>query len=310
MSRFIIKRLLIIIPTLLAIIFIVFGIMSFTPGNPARSILGQRASQEKVDELNEQLGFNKPFPERYWNYVRGLAGGSMGVSYSSGREVGSEVFSRFPTTARLASVSIILAVIIGLPLGILAAVKQYSVFDIIGTAVAMLMASMPGFWFGLMAILLFSLKLGLLPPMGSETWKHFILPAFTLAIPVSASLLRLTRTTMLETIRQDYIRTSRAKGQVERKVIVKHALKNALLPVITVAGMEFGYMLGGAVVVEQVFSINGIGKFVIDSIRMKDVPAVTGCALLLAFFFMLVMLVIDILYAFIDPRVRAMYARK
>ena len=194
--------------------------------------------------------------------------------------------------------------------GILAAVKQYSVFDIIGTAVAMLMASMPGFWFGLMAILLFSLKLKLLPPMGSETWKHFILPAFTLAILVSASLLRLTRTTMLETIRQDYIRTSRAKGQVERKVIVKHALKNALLPVITVAGMEFGYMLGGTVVVERVFSINGIGKFVIDSIRMKDVPAVTGCALLLAFFFMLVMLVIDILYAFIDPRVRAMYARK
>jgi peptide/nickel transport system permease protein len=173
----------------------------------------------------------------------------------------------------------------------------------------MFMASMPGFWFGMMAILLFSLKLGLLPSYGSKTPMHFILPSLTLAIPVAATIMRFTRTTMLETIRQDYVRTARSKGQTEGRVIMNHALKNALLPVVTVAGMEFGWLLGGAVVIETLFSINGVGKLIIDSIHKKDVPQVTGCALFLAFFFMLVMLAVDILYAYIDPRIKARYQR-
>lgn len=309
MSKYILKRVLILFPTLLAIIFIVFGTMNLTPGDPARVMLGQQARPEAIEKLNHELGFDRPFIVRYGDYVVKLVGGDMGKSYTNGRSVFDTIISRFPTTVKLATYAILLSVLIGVPLGIIAAVKQYSVFDILGTSAAMFMASMPGFWFGLMAILLFSLKLGWLPSNGVDTWQGFILPSLTLAIPVSASLLRMTRTTMLETIRQDYVRTARAKGQTEKKVIFHHALKNALLPVVTVAGMEFGWLLGGAVVVETVFSINGVGKLIIDAIRMKDVPQVTGCALFLAFFFMMVMLIVDILYAYIDPRIRARYQR-
>lgn len=309
MKRYVIKRVFIVFPTLLAIIFIVFGIMSLTPGTPAQVMLGPRATPEAVEKLNTELGFNRPFFVRYSDYVVKLLKGDMGKSYITGRAVFEEIASRFPTTVKLAAFAIFLSVTMGVPLGILAAVKQYSIFDILGTSAAMFMASMPGFWFGLMAILLFALKLGVMPSHGNETWVHYLLPAITLAIPVSAGILRLTRTTMLETIRQDYVRTARAKGQTERKVIFHHALKNALLPVVTVAGMEFGWLLGGAVVIEAVFSINGVGKLIIDSIRMNDVPQVTGCALFLAFFFMMVMLVVDILYAYIDPRIKARYQK-
>lgn len=309
MSKYILKRVLILFPTLLAIIFIVFGTMNLTPGDPAQVMLGQQATPEAIQKLDHELGFDRPFIVRYGDYVVKLVEGDMGKSYTTGRPVFDSIVSRFPTTVKLATFAILLSVIIGVPLGIIAAVKQYSVFDIMGTSAAMFMASMPGFWFGLMAILLFSLKLGWLPSNGVDTWQGYILPSLTLAIPVSASLLRMTRTTMLETIRQDYVRTARAKGQTENKVIFHHALKNALLPVVTVAGMEFGWLLGGAVVIETVFSINGVGKLIIDAIRMKDVPQVTGCALFLAFFFMMVMLIVDILYAYIDPRIRARYQR-
>lgn len=309
MDKYILKRVLIVFPTLLAIIFIVFGTMNLTPGDPAQVMLGQKASPEAIAKLNHELGFDRPFIIRYGDYVVKLFQGDMGNSYTTGRSVFDTIVSRFPTTVKLAAFAILLSVIIGVPLGILAAVKQYSVYDILGTSAAMFMASMPGFWFGLMAILLFALKLGWLPSNGVDTWQGYILPALTLAVPVAAALLRMTRTTMLETIRQDYVRTARAKGQTEKKVIFHHALKNALLPVVTVAGMEFGWLLGGAVVIETVFSINGVGKLIIDSIQMKDVPLVTGCALFLAFFFMLVMLVVDILYAYIDPRIRARYQK-
>jgi peptide/nickel transport system permease protein len=298
-----------VFPTLLVIIFIVFSIMNLTPGDPARVMLGPKATPEAVEKLNQELGIDRPFLIRYTNYVVDLFQGDMGKSYRTGRPVFEEIVSRLPTTIKLATIAIFLAILIGVPLGILAAVKQYSVFDIMGTAVAMLMASFPGFWLGLLAILLFSLKLGLLPSSGNDTWMHYIMPAFTLAIPVAASLLRLTRTTMLETIRQDYIRTARAKGQTEGKVIFQHALKNALLPVITVSGVEFGGLLGGVVTIETVFSVNGVGTLIIEAIRMKDIPQVTGCALFLAFFFMMVMLLVDILYAYIDPRIRARYQR-
>jgi peptide/nickel transport system permease protein len=272
-------------------------------------MLGQKASPEAVAKLNHELGFDRPFLVRYGDYVMKLVEGDMGNSYTTGRSVFTEISSRFPTTVKLAAAAIFLSVLIGVSLGILAAVKQYSIFDIIGTSVAMFMASMPGFWFGLMAILLFSLKLGLLPSNGSDTWVHYILPAFTLAIPVSASLLRLTRTTMLETIRQDYVRTARAKGQKESKVIFHHALKNALLPVVTSAGIEFGWLLGGAVVIETVFSINGVGKLIIDAIRMKDVPQVTGCALFFGFLLYVGHAAGRYSLCYIDPRIKARYQR-
>ncbi len=309
MSRYIVKRILALIPMLLAITFIVFGIMELTPSDPATLILGTKATTEQKQELNEELGLDDPFLVRYGNYIKDAVQGDFGNSWRNGRPVFEEIVSRFPTTIKLAVCAIVIALIIGIPLGVLSAVKQYSIFDIIGTATSMLMASIPSFWFGLIAILIFALKLQILPSNGSDTWVHYILPSITLALPVIASMLRLTRTTMLETIRSDYVRTARAKGQVERIVVFKHALKNALLPVITSAGMEFGGLLGGVVTIETVFSINGVGSLVLTGIQMKDVPLVTGAALILASLYMLVMLLVDILYALIDPRIRARYAR-
>ena len=309
MSRYIVKRILALIPMLLAITFIVFGIMELTPSDPATLILGTKATTEQKEELNEELGLDDPFLVRYGNYIKDAVQGDFGNSWRNGRPVFEEIVSRFPTTIKLAVCAIVIALIIGIPLGVLSAVKQYSIFDIIGTATSMLMASIPSFWFGLIAILIFALKLPILPSNGSDTWVHYILPSITLALPVIASMLRLTRTTMLETIRSDYVRTARAKGQVERIVVFKHALKNALLPVITSAGMEFGGLLGGVVTIETVFSINGVGSLVLTGIQMKDVPLVTGAALILASLYMLVMLLVDILYALIDPRIRARYTR-
>ena len=310
MLNYIIRRILIMFPTLLAITFIVLGIMELTPSSPALSMIGYDASPEQIEQLNHELGYDRPFLVRYVDYVLGLFKGDMGVSYRNGRPVFDEIMQRFPTTLKLAAIAIPLALITGIPLGIMSAVKQYSIFDFIGTIIAMFMASMPGFWLGLMLILLFSLKLGWLPSYGIETWKHFILPSVTLAIPSTAAFLRLTRTTMLESIRQDYIRTARAKGQTEQVVILNHAARNALLPVITYAGMEMGVLIGGIVTIEMVFSINGVGNMLLTAIRTKDILLVTGCAIFLAFSFMVVLLVVDILFAFIDPRIKAKYIKE
>lgn len=309
MHKYIAKRVLLLVPTLLAIIFIVFVIMNITPGNPGRTILGVAATQEAVDQLNEELGINDPLLVRYFNYVIRLFQGDMGNSYRTGRSAMQEVLQRFPLTFRLALFSISLALLIGVPLGVLSAVKQYSVLDITSTTVAMFMASMPGFFFGLLMMLLFSLKLRLLPSNGVDSWKGYILPVITVAFPETAVMMRITRTTMLETIRKDYVRTARAKGTAERKVIFKHALKNALLPIIATAGSEFGVLLGGVVTTEAIFSLDGTGSLILLSIRAKDIPQVTACAIIMAFFYMIVMLLVDILYAYIDPRIKARYQR-
>lgn len=310
MAKYVIRRILFLIPMVLVITFIVFGIMQLTPSDPASLVLGNRASEEQKEELNEELGLDDPFIVQYGRYVADAARGDLGNSWRNGRPVITEITSRLPVTVRLAVFAIIIALVVGIPLGVLSAVKQYSIFDKIGTAVSMLMASIPSFWFGLIAVLLFALKMQILPSNGTDSWKSYILPSITLAIPVIASMLRLTRTTMLETIRADYVRTARAKGQNERKVIFGHALKNALLPVITSAGMEFGGLLGGVVTVETVFSINGVGSLVLTGIQMKDIPLVSGAALVLSTLYMLVMLLVDILYAYIDPRIRARYTKK
>lgn len=310
MAKYIVKRMLIVIPTMLAVILIVFLLMNLTPSDPASIILGPNATPEAKAQLNHEFGYDRPVIVRYADYIVSLVQGDMGITYTTGRDVISEILMRLPVTLKLASSGILLAIILGVPLGIIAAVKRYSIFDILGTATSMLMASVPGFWFGLMLILLFALKLGLLPSYGNASAAHYILPTLTLALPVAASILRMTRTTMLEAIRQDYMNTARSKGQVERKVIIVHALRNALLPVITVAGSEFGFLLGGSVVIEQVFSINGVGKLLLEGIRMKDVPLVTGCAVFICLLFMLVMLLVDILYAFVDPRIRDRYSKK
>ncbi len=310
MGKYVVQRIVSLIPMLLVITFIVFGIMDLTPSDPASLILGSKATEEQKEALNEKLGLNETFLERYGKFVWNAVHGDLGDSWRNSRPVFNEIASRLPVSINLAVAAIVIAMLVGIPLGVLSAVKQYSILDMIGTATSMLMSSIPSFWFGMIAILIFSLKLKLLPSNGSDSWRHYILPSVTLALSVMASLLRMTRTTMLETLRQDYIRTARAKGQTEKVVVFKHALKNALLPVITSAGMEFGGLLGGVVTIETVFSINGVGSLVLTGIQMKDAPLVTGSALVLAALYMLVMLFVDLLYAYIDPRIRARYTKR
>ena len=305
MLKYIIKRVLLLIPVLVGVSFIVFIIMSFTPGDPATAILGNGATKEEIHKLNEKLGYYDPFIERYFSYVIHAVQGDFGISYRTGVPVFGEIFSRFPTTIKLAISAIVLAVVIGIPIGMMSAIRQYSVFDVTSTVIAMFMTSVPQFWLALMGILAFSVRLGLLPSTGLTSWKSYIMPVFTLCLPCAANIIRLTRSSMLETIRQDYVRTARAKGLPEKVVIRKHAFRNALLPVITVIGINFGYQLGGAVLIESIFGIPGVGMLTVNSIRQKDIPQTTASILFLAFIYVVIMLVIDVLYAYIDPRLKS-----
>jgi len=284
--------------------------MSLTPGDPGTLILGMTADKEDIAALNRELGYDQPFLVRFANYLKDIVlHFDFGNSYRTRTPVFNEIFQRFPNTLYLAAGSMALSSILGISLGIMSAVRQYSFIDSFFTVMAMFFAAIPGFWFGLMLMMLFALKLGWLPSSGVDSWRSFVLPTITLAAGGAAGLMRLTRSTMLETVRQDYIRTARAKGASERVVIWKHALKNALLPVITSLGMSFGASLGGAIIVETVFGMPGLGTYIVTSIRQKDVPAVLAATLLLSVLFCIIMLVVDLLYAFINPRIKARYAR-
>ncbi len=307
MLKYILKRLLMAIPVLLGVTFIVFTIMSFTPGDPVQTMLGENYTQEAYDEITEELGLNDPFLVRYVNYVVDLVQGDMGMSYSTKRPVADEIFSRFPATVRLAGAAIFLAVVFGIPLGVISATKQYSVFDSGSMFVALVGVSMPNFWLGIMLILFFAANLGWLPSSGDKGFLSLILPAVTLSANSLATITRMTRSSMLETIRMDYIRTARAKGLRQSRVIIHHALRNAMIPVITSVGLQFGFALSGAVLVETVFSWPGIGRLLVDTIKLKDTPVVLGVVVVMAASFTLINLVIDILYACFDPRIRTQY---
>ena len=308
MHKFILKRLLMLVPVLLGVSLLVFAIMSFTPGDPAQLILGENAPAEAVAELREEMGLNDPFILRYARFVGDAVTGDFGRSYTSGRDVSGEIFSRFPNTLILAALGVILAVAIGIPVGILSATRQYSLIDSGSMIFALLGVSMPNFWLGLMMILVFAVNLGWLPSGGFSNWSSLILPAITLGTGSAAIITRMTRSSMLEVIRQDYIRTARAKGVAENVVINQHALKNALIPIITVIGLQFGYLLGGAVLTETVFSWPGVGRMMVDAIRQKDTPTVLGTVVFLATTFSLVNLFVDLLYGFVDPRIKSQYA--
>lgn len=311
MSKFILKRILYTIPTLFMVAFIVFSIMSLTPGDPGRLVLGPQAKQEVVDQFNKEVGATGPFFVRFFRYIKGIVTEfDFGVSYRTKGPVQEEIIARFPTTLTLALLGVVVQSVIGVALGILSAVKQYSFADISTTVFAMFMASVPVFWFGLMLIYVFAVKMGVLPPNGIGTWKHYILPLLAISIPGASTIIKMTRTSMLETIRQDYVRTARAKGATEKIVIWKHAFQNALMPIITSLAMSFSLLLGGAMVTEQVFAIPGLGTAMITAIRMKDTPQVMAITLFLAALFCLIMLVVDIAYALVDPRIKAKYIGK
>ncbi len=309
MYKYVIKRILLMIPILLGITLIVFFIMSLTPGDPGRMILGQGATQEAVDKLNDEFGFYDPLPLKFGNYIIDILKGDFGVSYRTQRPVFDDLMVRLPTTLKLVILSLLIGTIIGIPIGILSAVKQYSALDVFSTFFALLIASIPTFWLGFMLIILFSLNLEILPSTGLESWKGYIMPVGIMAIGQAASLIRLTRSSMLEVIRQDYIRTARAKGVYEKIIVFKHSLRNALIPIVTVVGMSFARGLGGTLIIEKVFAIQGVGTFMFDAIGTKDIPVVMAGVIFLAAIFSLCNLIVDLLYGYLDPRIKAQYSK-
>lgn len=304
MLKYISKRIIYLIPVLIGIVFLVFTIMYFSPGDPAKLILGDRAPEEQVAALRHELGLDLPYYQQPFNYIKNAIHGDFGNSYQLRMPVWDIIKLRFPLTLQLTTFTMLIAVLIGVPVGILSAVKQYSVIDAFSVIFALLMASIPAFWLGMLLMLLFSLNLGWLPSSGYEGVKWLILPSITLGFINCATIMRMTRSSMLEVVRQDFIRTARAKGATEKRVVFRHALKNAIIPVITVVGTAFGSSLGGAVVTETVFGLPGMGTQIITAIRQKDNPVVLASVIVIALAFSLVNLIVDILYTYVDPRIR------
>ena len=310
MWRYVLKRILVTIPVLLCVTFLIFTMMHFTDGDPARLILGDSASEEEVMALRSEMGLDRPFLQQYLIYMRNLLHGNLGTSYTTQLPVSQEIIARLPVTIRLSVLSCLFAVAVGIPAGIISAVRQYTILDNVITVLALIGITMPNFWLALLLVLFFSVKLGLLPASGLYGPLYYIMPVLSISAASLATITRMTRSSMLEVIRSDYIRTARAKGLSEREVIFKHALKNALIPIITIIGIQFAGGLSGAVVNEQVFAIPGLGKMMVDAIKNRNYPLVEGGVLVIALMCSVVNLCVDLMYAIADPRIKAQYERK
>lgn len=310
MKKYVTKRFVMMVPIIFGVIFLVFFMMSLLPGDPGRMILGMNAKAEDVAAYNHMLGVDRPFLVRFVNYIADLLRGDFGISYRSQRPVMEEIIACFPYTVVVATASCIVAYLIGITLGLVSALRQNTWVDFSGTVISMLLASIPEFWLGLMMILFFSLQLKLLPTSGVGSFKNYIMPVIVVALPQAAVTSRLTRTSMLDCINQDYVRTAKAKGLSRNIVIWKHTFKNALLPIITTMITSFGVSLGGTVVAENIFSIPGIGSLMLNSIKNKDVPIVMACTILLSMIYCIFILIADIAVASIDPRIREIYLKK
>jgi ABC-type dipeptide/oligopeptide/nickel transport system permease component len=301
--QYIIRRLLLTIPVVLGVSIIVFSIIRLLPGDPARAMAGVQATPEFIEQVRERYGLDEPLHVQYGRFIGGLFTGDLGTSTFSRRPVTTEIGERFPRTLLLASVSLFIATVVGVSAGIVSATRRNSVFDNASMFVALVGVAAPVFWLALMLQLLFSVYLRWLPATGMGGIDHVVLPSITLGMASAALMARITRSSMLDVLRQDFITTARSKGLAERVVIYKHALKNALIPVVTVLGLQFGILLGGAVLTETVFAWPGVGRLLVDSILRRDYPVVQGTVMLLAFLFVIINLVVDVIYAFLDPRI-------
>ncbi|KPU43105.1 dipeptide transport system permease protein DppB [Oxobacter pfennigii] len=332
MLKYILKRLLLLIPVLVGVSLMAFVVMHLFTADPAAVILGEHATAEQIEKLRQSLGLNDPIYVQYWNFLKGAIRGDLGNSLISKTPVTTEILRRFPATIELAFAAILFASFFGIIIGVISAIKQNSIIDYISMVVALLGVSMPIFWLGLILIVIFAVTFHLLPVAGriqigyepmrvtgfylldslmtgnmvafKSTLRHLVLPAIALGSYSTAIIARMTRSTMLEIVRQDFIRTARAKGLLEKIVIFRHALRNALIPIVTVIGLQLGSLLGGAVLTETVFSWPGVGSYAIDSILKSDYPVVQGSVILLAAVFVIINLIVDILYAFLDPRIK------
>jgi ABC-type dipeptide/oligopeptide/nickel transport system permease component len=306
MFRYIARRLLLGIPVLLGVSTLVFAILHLTPGDPvelmlAQSGVGQRAS---VDELRHQLGLDLPLPVQYVRFLGNAVHGDFGDSIFMSRPVGDLIREQLPATLQLALAGLLVAVVVGIPLGVVAAVKAGTWIDDLAALLSLVGVSMPSFWFGLLLIFLFSLRLGWLPATGQGGLERLVMPALVLGLWGAAIVARIVRSSMLDVIGQDFMNTARAKGAGARTVIWRHAMKNALIPVITIVGLQFGQLLGGAVVTETVFARQGIGRLAVSAVITKDFPLVQGTVLLAAVVYLIANIIVDVLYAVVDPRVR------
>lgn len=308
MIRYIIKRLLWMIPVVLGVIFVVYFISWMAPGDPVLTMLGDSYSPERYAALQAELGLDKPFILQYLNYIKNVfLHFDFGISYHYQLPVAKEIIERAPFSIKIGLLGILVCVAIGIPTGIISAKKQNSAADYVVTFVTMFLAGMPSFWLALMLMLLFSVKLGWLPATGYTTWKHWILPVVSLAFASMASTVRMTRSSMLEVIRQDYVRTARAKGLSEGEITRKHQLKNALIPVVTVVGMQLGSIVAGSVIVETIFNMPGVGSYMMAAIQNRDFPAINGCVVVISICVGLVNILVDVIYAYLDPRIKAQY---
>ncbi|MGQ9647667.1 MAG: nickel ABC transporter permease [Thermodesulfobacteriota bacterium] len=304
MLQYVLKRLLSTIPVLFGISFLLFFMLRMLPGDPAQVLAGQMASQEDIRLIRHQLGLDRPILVQYGMFISRLAKFDLGRSARTHSPVIKEVWARLPNTVLLAVAAITLACLFGIPAGIISATRPYTWIDYLFTSMGLFGISMPVFWLGLMLVVIFSVLLRWLPAGGTGGWRHLILPSFTLAAFVVAFITRMTRASMIEALSQDYTTTARSKGLEEQVVIVKHALKNALIPIVTVVGLQFGLLLGGAVLTETVFAWPGIGRLIVDSILARDYPVIQGTILIFGLLYIVVNLLVDMIYAFIDPRIR------
>ncbi|MCC6175409.1 MAG: ABC transporter permease [Chloroflexi bacterium] len=304
MARYVVQRILWTIPIVLGVSLIVFGIMKMVPGDVAQVMAGTDGTAEDVENIRHALGLDRPVYEQYLTYLWRSLHGDFGRSAVTRRPVIDEISSRIEPTAELAIAALAIAIVVGLAAGIVSATRQYTIWDNIATLIALIGVSMPVFWLGLMLVLLFSVELGWLPSSGAGTLAQLALPALALGSASTAIIARQTRSGMLEVLRQDYVRTARAKGLKERTVLVRHALKNALIPTVTVAGLQVGYLMGGSVLAETVFARPGLGRLLVDSIARRDIAVVQTTIMMLSVTFVLVNLLVDLLYVKLDPRIR------
>ncbi len=303
MYQYIVRRLFLTIPVVLGVSIIVFSIIRMLPGDPARALAGVQATPEFIEQTRVRYGLDQPLHIQYGRFMAGLVTGDLGTSTFSRRPVTTEIAERFPRTLTLATISLLIATILGVSAGIVSATKRNSWFDNASMLVALVGVAAPVFWMALMLQLLFSVHLRWLPATGMGSVAHLILPSITLGMASAALMARITRSSMLDVLKQDFITTARSKGLAERIVVYKHALKNALIPVVTVLGLQFGILLGGAVLTETVFAWPGVGRLLVDAILRRDYPVVQGTVMLLAFLFVIINLTVDVIYAFLDPRI-------
>jgi peptide/nickel transport system permease protein len=315
MRNFVIQRLAALVPTLLGVSVIVFLVIHLIPGDTITAMIGTqyKLTEAQAASLRAYFGLDKPLWEQYLRWILAAARGDLGFSVRSGQSVMSEILRSFPVTLELALFSMVIALTLGLPIGILSAVRRDTPVDLFGRLFALVGLALPNFWLGTLIILVLSVVFGIMPNSGDyvsfteaplKNLSQLFFPAITLGFAFTASIMRTTRSAMLEVLRQDYVRTARGKGVLERNVIVTHSLRNALIPLITIIGVEFGYLLGGAVIVENVFALPGIGRLIINGIDQRDYAVVQGTVLFVAICFVLINLLVDIIYAYSDPRIR------